>query len=135
MQCIKKSCSSFIDFGSQLFWARGTLILKTNLAAHLGVKKRPKLWKYSYICILSLTSKDLAAHLEKFSGTLVRRGTPVEKHCTSVSLSEQTTATRYRNSDNEYVQITNLEEGVSITELVPITRPQCTFFSISRSQI
>jgi hypothetical protein len=23
----------------------------------------------------------LAAHLEKFDGTLVRRGTPVEKHC------------------------------------------------------
>jgi hypothetical protein len=67
--------------GSQPFWARGTLILKTNLAAHLSVKKKPKWWKYSYLCILSLTFKDLAAHLEKFGGTLVRHGTPVEKHC------------------------------------------------------
>jgi hypothetical protein len=27
----------------------------------------------------------LAAHLAKFDGTLVRRGTPVEKHCSRVS--------------------------------------------------
>jgi hypothetical protein len=27
----------------------------------------------------------LAAHLKKFHGTLVRRGTPVEKHCTKQS--------------------------------------------------
>ncbi len=51
-----------------------------DLAAHQSVKKRPKLWKYSYLCILSLTFKDLAAHLKKFGGTLVRCGTPVEKH-------------------------------------------------------
>jgi hypothetical protein len=26
---------------------------------------------------------DLAAHLDEFDGTLVRRGTPVEKHCST----------------------------------------------------
>jgi hypothetical protein len=33
------------------------------------------------LCILSSTIKDLAAHTEKFDGTLVFCGTPVEKHC------------------------------------------------------
>jgi hypothetical protein len=28
---------------------------------------------------------DLAAHLDEFDGTLVRRGTPVEKHCSKLS--------------------------------------------------
>jgi hypothetical protein len=32
-----------------------------------------------------LTFYDFAAHLEKFDGTLVRRGTPVEKHCLTLS--------------------------------------------------
>jgi hypothetical protein len=35
-----------------------------------------------------LTLKDFAAHLSKFGGTLVRRGTPVEKQCSTFSLVE-----------------------------------------------
>jgi hypothetical protein len=34
-----------------------------------------------FFCILSLTFYDLAAHQEKFDGTIMRNGTPVEKHC------------------------------------------------------
>ncbi len=49
-----------------------------------------------------------------------------------VSLSEQqivlimSTVSLSERSDNEYVPITNCEEGVSIMELVPITRSQCS---------
>jgi hypothetical protein len=41
--------------------------------------KMKNIWLF--FCILSWTFiKDLAAHPEKINGTLVRRGTPVEKH-------------------------------------------------------
>ncbi len=33
--------------------------------------------------------KDLAAHLDKFDGTLVHRGTPVEKHCLRVWITRR----------------------------------------------
>ncbi len=44
--CFLKSrlrSSSLINSGSQPFWACGTLILKTSLAAHLNVKKETKM--------------------------------------------------------------------------------------------
>jgi hypothetical protein len=46
--------------------------------------KKMKIWRF---CILSLTVSDLAAHLLKFYYTLVRRGTPAEKHCSRKMLT------------------------------------------------
>ncbi len=51
--------------------------------------KKPKWWKMTFFCILYQTLYNLAAHLEEFDGTLVRRGTPVEKHCSSQSRDSQ----------------------------------------------
>ncbi len=42
--------------------------------------KRTKMKKNDIFCILYQTLYNLVAHLEEFDGTLVRRGTPVEKH-------------------------------------------------------
>ncbi len=47
-------------------------------------KKRPKWQKYSYLCILPFTFKDLTAHLEKLGDTLVGHRTPVEKHWVTI---------------------------------------------------
>jgi hypothetical protein len=44
-------------------------------------KKETKMMKILLVLHTFLTFYDFAAHLEKFDGTLVRRGTPVEKHC------------------------------------------------------
>ncbi len=66
--------------GSQPFRACGTLIFEEGFG---GTPRRIKLTKIMTIwlpCKLSSKFKDSAAHFEKFDGTLVRRGTPVEKH-------------------------------------------------------
>ncbi len=40
--------------------------------------------KNDIFCILYQALYNFAAHLEEFDGTLVRRGTPVEKHCSRI---------------------------------------------------
>jgi hypothetical protein len=83
----------FVNSGSQPFLARGTLNTRKNFAAHLYLKKLRKTWKRASFYKLQPKSphfivrivkvrdqKELAAHLERAHGTLVCRGTPVEKH-------------------------------------------------------
>ncbi len=76
-----------------LFLPRGTLESEKKLAAHLYLEllKRTskelhftnfnqKISYFSQYISKSKYQKDFAAHLEGVHGTLVYRGTPVEKH-------------------------------------------------------
>jgi hypothetical protein len=65
-------------------WFSTFLTLRhTNFIKKFGgtpkCNKRTKMMKNDIFCILYMTLYDLAAHLEGCE--LVRRGTPVEKHC------------------------------------------------------
>ena len=66
-----------------LFWLAAHLASKNNLAAHLSVKLDQN-YENSTVFTYFKVFQDLAAHLKRFHGTLVCRGTPVEKHCPCV---------------------------------------------------
>jgi hypothetical protein len=53
--------------------------LKTSFAAHLSYKEETKVMKIQQFLHTFFDTLRLAAHLDIFDGTLVRRGTPVEK--------------------------------------------------------
>ncbi len=91
---IKTKACNFLQFlqllargfrlsGSQPFVARGTLKSKKNFAAHLYLKNRKFYKKEDFFPKKikgKVRKKNLAAHLEGAHGTLMCRGTPVEKH-------------------------------------------------------
>jgi len=68
------------DNGSQLYWAFWHNYLVKNVWRHTWVWNKAKMLEMALSLYALTVFKNLAAHQKTVHGTLVRRGTPVEKH-------------------------------------------------------
>ncbi len=66
------------------FLVHGTLICFQEFGGTLAENLTKILRKVLFFYMLCSVFQDLAAHLREFRGTLMCRGTPVEKHCSRV---------------------------------------------------